>query len=67
MRINSCNAIMAMNLNEKTLKTPKEGVTFSFYSKLWIALVDALAKLKHEMIDSMNETQHKASFEHQVF
>lgn len=70
MRINACNALMTMNLNEKTLKTiqvdggqPQQPL--SVYSRVWLSLVDAFARL--DSCDAVNEMQHKATFEHQVF
>lgn len=70
MRINACNALMTMNLNEKTLKTiqadgSQSQQSLSIYSRVWLSLVDAFARL--DSCDAVNETQHKTTFEHQVF
>lgn len=58
---------MTLNLNDKSLKQSGPNVSqLSTYSKVWIGLMDAFAKLRHDSIDVVNEMQHKSTFEHQV-
>jgi hypothetical protein len=69
VRINACNALMTVNLNDKSLKVtgpPTTGEQVSIYLKLWSGLIDAFTQLKNDNIDATNELQHKTTLEHQV-
>lgn len=64
VRINACNAILTINLNDKSIKSASNDLPL--YFKYWSSLMDTFAKLKNENLDANNELQHKNTLEHLV-
>jgi hypothetical protein len=78
VRINACQALMTINLNENNALVRSSSSSSSgigsrpvssgdtIYLRQWLGLVEAFSKLRYENIDANNEQQHKNNLLHQV-